>query len=430
MSENKQPIDECEEKLDHNQSQSGADRAESNGIGGGLVGIAIGGLLGRRVGGIFGAVVGATAGGLIGKGTAVYVNRTVKSIENAANSVSETVNHNVNSVGTALKDTIEEVKPSVISVVDAVKNTVDEVKPSVVCTANNVAEGVNYSINGVHNVVDTVKDTVDRVKPSVISVVDTVKDTIEEIKLSVDSDENKTKDTENQVNSYDNDNRELDEESLVTEPPLTTQATKLENKNIQPTPEKLETDRQETAQQFEPEKPQGVQFQIGKIPTLIGAVIGAVAFISLGSISGFSPKQNYEVITSMQSGIAKVPVSDQSLTSIAEIADGWIFIGNINNTSTPAFFRKSLVKGSQSTDSPIVPSVGTIVTVNVEPGLILRENVPQKPNFSYKEQKVLDVVYPTEKLKILDVELIASPQVTKPMTSVWAKIYRCGSGCY
>ncbi|NJM20313.1 MAG: DUF1664 domain-containing protein [Richelia sp. RM1_1_1] len=391
MSENKQPIDECEEKPDHNQPQSAAHRAEPNGIGGGLVGVAIGGLLGRRIGGVFGAVVGATAGGLVGKGTAVRVNRTVKSIENAANSVSETVNHNVNSIGTVLKETIKEVKPSVISVVDTVKDTVDEVKPSVI------------------GVVDT--------------VVNTVKDTIEEIKFSVDSNHEATKDTENQVNSCDNDNSELYEKSVGTEPPLTTQATKLENKNIQPTPEKLETDGQEIAQQFEPEKPQRIQFQIGIIPTLVGAIIGAVAFISLGSISGFSPKENYEVIT------LKQPTSDQSLTPTREIADGWIFIGNINNTSTPGFSGKSLVKGSQSTDSPIIPSRGAIVTVNVEPGLTLRENVPQKPNFSYKEQKVLDVVYPTEKLKILDVELIASPQVTKPITSVWAKVYRCGSDC-
>ncbi|MBE9212281.1 hypothetical protein IQ247_06085 [Plectonema cf. radiosum LEGE 06105] len=426
MSENKQPIDECEEKPDHNQA--GADRTGSSGIGGGLVGVAIGGLLGRRVGGIFGAVVGATAGGLVGRGTAVCVNRTVKSIENAANSVSETVNHNVNSVGTVLKDTIQEIKPSVISVLDAVKDTVDEVKPSVVGTANNVAEGVNYSIHGVNNVVDTVKDTVDEVKPSVIDVVDTVvntvKDTIEEIKLSVDSDEDTTKDTENQAKSCDRDNSDLDQKSVVTEPPLTTQATKLENKNIQPTPEELETDNQKTAQQFEPEKPQRIEFQIGKIPTLIGAIIGAVAFISLGSISGFSPKENYEVITLRQ------PASNQSLTSTGEIADGWIFIGNINNTSTPAFSGKSLVKGSQSTDSPIVPSVGTIVTVNVEPGLTLRENVPQKPNFSYQEQKVLDVLQPPEKLKILKVEFITSSRTTKPVTSVWAKVYRCGSGCY
>jgi hypothetical protein len=59
--------------------------------------------------------------------------------------------------------------------------------------------------------------------------------------------------------------------------------------------------------------------------------------------------------------------------------------------------------------------------------LILRDDAPQKPNFSYKEQKVLDILKPKEKLKILQVEFITSPRASKAFTPVWAKVYRCGS---
>ena len=523
MSENKQPCDTSEQNTEQNTDRPIAILTDS-GIGGGIAGAAIGGLLGHRVGGVFGAVVGATAGGLVGNGTAVRVNRVVESIENSANTVSDTVNHNVNSVGTALRDTIEEVKPfvgtantvaqkvsyginNVNSVVDTLKDTVVEVKPSVVGTASTVAQGISDSVNSINSVVKTLKDTVDEVKPSVVNAVDTVvntvKDTIEQIKPPANSDEeiiedrdpvipalttpahpefeiqstvdtvkdnieekppaNSDRDLIEDVDIWANlweDNSELDES--VTIPPLTTPAhpefeiqstvdTVKDNiQEIKPTnsDEEIREDTdnnqlnqespviqtplttsahpeleiQSTPQEVETNpQPQRIQFIKGISP-IIGAVIGAVAFVSLGSISGFSPIQNSR-LTSTRSRTA-IPASDPSASTPA---DGWIFIGNINKTSTPAF-GKPLIEGSQSTDSSVVPSVGALVTVRFEPGVTLRDNVPQKPNFSYKEQKALDVVKPPEKLKILQVESIAPPQATK-FTSVWAKVDRCGGDC-
>ena len=563
MSENKQPCDTSEQNTDRPIAI-----LTDSGIGGGIAGAAIGGLLGHRVGGVFGAVVGATAGGLVGNGTAVRVNRVVESLENTANSVSDTVNHNVNSVGTALKDTIEEVKPfvgtantvaqkvsyginNVNSVVDTLRDTVVEVKPSVVGTAHTVAQGISDSVNSINSVVKTLKDTVDEVKPSVVNA---VKDTIEQIKPPANSDEEIREDRDPVIPALTNqahpvntieekpsgcdrdiedadiwvnlweDSSELNEsvvvpaltnqahpvntieekpsgcdrdiedadiwvnlwedsselnESVVV-PALTNQAhpvntieekpsvcdreedtdiwakwedsselnesviipdltTQAHPENIQSTTEEIETTQQETVVipalttpahpeniQSTPEvetnpRSQRIKFIKGISP-IIGAVIGAVAFVSLGSISGFSPIQNSR-LTSTRSRTA-IPASDPSASTPA---DGWIFIGNINKTSTPAF-GKPLIEGSQSTDSSVVPSVGALVTVRFEPGVTLRDNVPQKPNFSYKEQKALDVVKPAEKLKILQVESIAPPQATK-FTSVWAKVDRCGGDC-
>ncbi|MGB3653104.1 MAG: hypothetical protein WBA41_18050 [Rivularia sp. (in: cyanobacteria)] len=618
MSENKQPCDTCEHNPEYNP-QPNTDRPiailTDSGIGGGLAGAAIGGLLGHRVGGVFGAVVGATAGGLVGNGTAVRINRVVESIENSANTVSDTVNHNVNSVGTALKDTIEEVKPfvgtantvaqgvnygisNVNSVVDTLRDTVVEVKPSFVGTAYTVAQGISSSVNSINSVVNTLKDTVDEVKPSVVNVVDTVvntvKDTIEQIKPPANSDEeiiedsdpvapalttpthpesdniqstvntvkdnieeikpstkcdrdiedadtgvnlwednseldqsvvtpalttpahpefeiqstvntvkdnieeikptkcdrdiedtdigvnlwednselddvviplttpahleniqsvNTVKDNIEEINLSANsdrdsiadaENSQLHQESLVIETPLTTPAHP-EFENIQSTTE-VETTQQEMVipalttpahpvnnivqselkNKSTPEvetnpRSQRIEFIKGISP-IVGAVIGAVAFISLGSISGFSPIPNSR-LTSARSRTA-IPASEPSASTPA---DGWIFIGNINKTSPAS--GKPLLKGSQSTDSSVVPSVGALVTVNFDPGVTLRDNAPQKPNYSYKEQKALDVVKPAEKLKILQVELIPSPQTNKSVTSVWAKVDRCGKNC-
>ncbi len=535
MSENKQPCDTCEQNTDRPIAI-----LTDSGIGGGLAGAAIGGLLGHRVGGVFGAVVGATAGGLVGNGTAVRVNRVVESIENSANSVSDTVNHNVNSLGTALKDTIEEVKPfvgtvntvaqgvnysinNVNSVVDTLRDTVAEVKPSVVGTASTLAQGISYSVNSINSVVNTLKDTVDEVKPSVVNAVDTVvntvKDTIEQIKPPANSDEeiiedpdsvvpalttpahpefeniqtvNTVKDTIEEIKPANSDrdiedadiwvnlwedNSELDESVVV--PALTNQAHPVNTIEEKPSvcdrdiedadiwvnlwednseldesvviplttpahPVNIQSTTQETAEdesvvipalttqahpaniQSTPEevetnpRSQRIEFIKGISP-IIGAVIGAVAFVSLGSISGFSPIQNSR-LTSTRSRTA-IPASEPSASTPA---DGWIFIGNINKNSPAS--GKPLVKDLQSTDSSVVPSVGALVTVTFEPGVTLRDNVPQKPNFSYKEQKALDVVKPTEKLKIVQVEFIPSPQATK-FTSVWAKVDRCGQDC-
>jgi hypothetical protein len=47
---------------------------------------------------------------------------------------------------------------------------------------------------------------------------------------------------------------------------------------------------------------------------------------------------------------------------------------------------KPLIKGSQYTNSAVVPSVESIVTVTVKPGVRLRKNKPNAAKFSYKEE--------------------------------------------
>jgi hypothetical protein len=68
---------------------------------------------------------------------------------------------------------------------------------------------------------------------------------------------------------------------------------------------------------------------------------------------------------------------------------------------------KPFIKGSQYTNCSVVPSVGSIVTVTVKPGVKLRKNKPSSAKFNYKEE-ALAVLKPQEKLKILKVEFITS----------------------
>ncbi len=160
------------------------------------------------------------------------------------------------------------------------------------------------------------------------------------------------------------------------------------------------------------------------------------------SQSNLGTKSPQLAATSLQSNLGtkslqvatKSPQSNQSLsprpkTTPNTIADGWIFIGNINKASDSAVVGKSLIKGSQFIDSPVVPSVGSIVTVTVRSGVMLRKNRPQKPNFNPKEQKALAIVKRREKLKILKVESVTPSNTPQPNTKVWAKVHRCGRAC-
>ncbi len=317
-----------------------------------------------------------------------------------------------------------------IQSVDTVKDNIEEIKPSTNSDRDSMADAENSQLHQESLVIETPLTTPEH-PVNIQSTVNTVKDNIQEIKQP--NSDRDIEDTDIWVNLWE-ENSHLDESAII---PLTTPA---HPENIQSTTEEIETTQQETVvipDLTTPAHPENIQSTTEEIETnprsqkiqflkgispIVGAVIGAVAFVSLGSISGFSPIPNSR-LTSTRSRTA-IPASEPSASTPA---DGWIFMGNINKTSTPAF-GKPLVEGSQSTDSSVVPSVGALVTVSFKPGVTLRDNVPQKPNFSYKEQKALDVVKPTEKLKILQVEFIA-PQVTKSVTSVWAKVDRCGKDC-
>ncbi|MBW4446942.1 MAG: hypothetical protein KME38_08700 [Spirirestis rafaelensis WJT71-NPBG6] len=473
MSDNKQPVNMHDQNTDRITKQHLAHRG-GTGIGGGLVGAAIGGLLGRKVGGTFGCVVGIAAGALVGKGTAQRVNRaisTIESVADAAKSVTEAVNDSVSGIGNALKDTVEEVKPSVVSVVNTVKDTVDEVKPSVVGVANSVAEAVKQTLNSVeealkdtleqvtaNSVEEAVKDTAEEVtansvqeavkdtaeEVTVNSVQEAVKDTAEEVKPSQTSVE-AVKDIE-QVDLFNNHNSKLDE-PLVTVQPLKsseelffnnavnqklnylqpynnfpdTDGKGIEYNNIQQRQEEFPHYQQETA--YQP-KPQKITLQSDKIQTITAIIVGAVTLSFMGLSLGFSPKEKFLVTQALDFNQSISPTVE---TKPETVNQGWIFLGNINNASDSRLIGKPLIKNSQYTNSPVVPSVGSIVTVTVKPGLKLRKNKPNAAKFNYKE-KPLAVLKPQEKLKVLKVEFITSNS-TPLAKKVWAKVDRCNTAC-
>jgi hypothetical protein len=512
MTNNKQSVDQYEEKDKYITRQGKAHQA-STGIGGGLVGAAIGGLLGRRVGGVFGAVVGTVAGAFVGKATAQSVNRTVESVVDAAKSVAEGVNQTVNGVGNALKDTVEEVKPSVVGLVDAVKDTVEEAKPSLVGAAKSVAEGVNDTVNGVNGVGNALKGTVEEVKPSVVGLVDVVKDTVEEAKPSlvgaaksvaevvnqtVNGLGNALKDTVEEVEPSviseqdavqsaleefkpfvvdvednaqaapeqfepsDNPNSKLHEEQLIgrqrgklnQEHPLSKDDNQQARENLkssQPSKNHQEIDiksihdikiqpRQEEFTDNHPKFTQGIkkptiQLESKKVTNFVGIIVGTVSVILMGLALEFSPKQKQNLLETkspkpnLETKLIEshLSISPTRKATPKPTANGWIFLGNINNSSAKAWVRKSLIKGSQSIDSPVVPSVGSIVTITAKTGVMLRKNRPQKPKFNPKEQKALGSLKPREKIKILKVESITPFNTTQPTTKVWAQVHRCGS---
>ncbi|MBD0261746.1 MAG: hypothetical protein ICV78_03180 [Tolypothrix sp. Co-bin9] len=459
MSDNKQPVNMHDQNTDRITKQHVAHRG-GTGIGGGLVGAAIGGLLGRKVGGAFGCVVGIAAGALVGKGTAQRINRAISSIESvtdAAKSVTEAVNESVSGIGNALKDTVEEVKPSVVSVVNAVKDTVeevkpsvvgvvntvkdtvDEVKPSVVGSSNNVADAVKQTVNSVQQLV---KDTLEQVAAN--SVEEAVKDTAEEVKPCETSVE-AVKDIE-QVELFNNHNSKLDE-PLVTVQPLKsskelffdnavnqklnylegynnlpdTDGKGIEYNNIQQRQEEFPHNQQETAYQPKAEK---ITLQSDKIQTITAIIVGAVTLSFMGLSLGFSPKEKFLGTQALNFNQSISPTVE---TKPETVNQGWIFLGNINNTSDSTLIGKPLIKGSQYTNYPVVPSVGSIVTVTVKPGVRLRKNKPNAAKFNYKE-KPLAVLKPQEKLKILKVEFLTSNS-TPLAKKVWAKVDRCDTAC-
>jgi SpoU rRNA methylase family enzyme len=442
MSDRKQPV-ECQEKANCPGGKQGIAYRASTGIGGGIVGAAIGGLLGRRVGGSVGGVVGAVAGALVGRGTAQRVNATVEGVVGAAKTVADAVHHSVSGVGDALKDTVEQVTPSVIGVVDTVKDTVEQVKPSVIGVVDTVKDTVDQVKPSVIGVVDTVKDTVEQVKPSVVSAVDTVKDTVEQVKPSVvdaaknvaevinfsGNTENATyddriepPDSSYSVNNEDNTPNETGEQ---VNPSTVYQVDTVKDLLEDFWDSKVNTS--DVVEETLPETKKTKQFaEVGKF--LIGA--GVIALV--GTILSLIPKQNLFAMKLQE------PVrveSNQSIKRVsaaipsaqlrkASIPNGWIFLGNVDNNPGAVSVGKPLSKDLQSTDSRVVPAAGAIVTVTVKPGVTLRQNRPQLPNFNYQEQKAISILKPQQKLKVLKVEFIPNPN-TAQTTRVWAQVSKC-----
>jgi hypothetical protein len=491
MSDNKQPVNMHDQNTDriikqHVAHQGG--RGIGGGLVGaaigGLLGRKVGGAFGCVVGIAAGALVGKGTAQRINRAI-----NSIESVADAAKSVTEAVNESVSDIGNALKDTVEEVKPSVLSVVNAVKDTVEEVKPSVVGVvnavkdtveevkpsvvgvANNVAEAVKQTVNSVeealkdtleqvtaNNVEEAVKDTVEQVtansveeavkdtfeQVTVNTVDEAVKDTVEQVKPSETSVE-AVKDIE-QVELFNNHNSKLDE-PLVTVQPLKsseelffdnavnqklnylqpynnfpdTDVKGIEYNNIQQSQEEFQHEQQETAYQPKAEK---ITLQSDKIQTITAILVGAVTLSFMGLSLGFSPKEKF---LGTQALDFNKSISQTVETKPETVNQGWIFLGNINNASDSRLIGKPLIKNSQYTNSPVVPSVGSIVTVTVKPGLRLRKNKPNAAKFNYKE-KPLAVLKPQEKLKVLKVEFISSNS-TPLAKKVWAKVDRCNTAC-
>lgn len=110
---------------------------------------------------------------------------------------------------------------------------------------------------------------------------------------------------------------------------------------------------------------------------------------------------------------------------------GWIRIGIVNNTSSSLSFVDRLLQTSDSRsapsiDSPVVPSIGAVVTVKNP--VNLRKNRPETRHRSNWPQKV-GLLKPEEKLIILKVQRLVNTDFNSFRIEVWAQVGRCKGAC-
>ena len=320
----------------------------------------------------------------------------------------------MNGVGNATKDIAEEVNPSVIVVKNATKATTEEVKPS---------DNHNNKLYEERLVGGNLRRA-----------------SQEHLQLSNDVKQQAPQRFEDSQESKNL--KEIDIRAI-------------EYKNIQQRQEKFQRNQQETALYL---KQQRSPLRAEKIQKLTGILLGAATISLIGVVWEFTSRKNLLAIKSPESNLIiksaqlatksptfnlekkspqlarKSSTSNQSLKPVPKttpktIADGWIFLGDINKNSASGLPGKPLIKGSEYINSGVVPSIGSVVTVSVRPGVMMRKNRPQAPNFNPKEQKALAIIKPREKLKILKVEAITPSTTTRSATKVWAQVDRCGSSC-
>lgn len=114
--------------------------------------------------------------------------------------------------------------------------------------------------------------------------------------------------------------------------------------------------------------------------------------------------------------------STRNLTPI-----GWIRIGVVSNISGSLSAGEKLLQSSNprlasSIDTPVVPSIGAVVTVNNP--VNLREKRPQ----TYLPD-TLGLLKPGEKLIILKVKPLVIHDPNLPRMEVWAEVGRCDHTC-
>ncbi len=123
---------------------------------------------------------------------------------------------------------------------------------------------------------------------------------------------------------------------------------------------------------------------------------------------------------------------NKALSSIQNVTPiGWIRIGIINNTSSNLSFVQPLLQSSDdrsapSIDSPVVPSIGAVVTVKNP--VNLRKTRPQEYHNSDLPQKV-GLLKPEEKLIILKVQRLINTDFNSFRIEVWAQVGRCKAAC-
>lgn len=381
--------------------------------------------------------------------------------EDATKATPEAVNHTTNDVGNTLKDTINQVRQSVINVEETAKHTDEEVKLS--GNYNKIDEQlITDHLPRSSNEHPLSDDFISShcpqyenstppavllpapLLPTHLLATYTREDFLSE-ELGVEFKKNSK--LSDEVDIEPDISEQVEQNLNYLQPPhsfqeidikelKTFQETDLKEigyKDNQQKEKEFQHSQQETIQQISQAT---IQPQTEKNQKATGIIVGSLILTLIGVSFGLSQKQN-SLVLKKSSASSQIPSTRERTPqrtperNVETMTNGWIFIGNINKASDSELVGKPLTKNSRSTNSPVVPSVGSIVTVNVQPGVTLRNNRPQAPNFSPQKQKALAVVKPQEKLKILKVELIKSPTTTQSSikTKVWAKVYRCGNAC-
>lgn len=129
--------------------------------------------------------------------------------------------------------------------------------------------------------------------------------------------------------------------------------------------------------------------------------------------------------------LLKMPSFEPNLTSnsIQNITTpiGWIRLGIVNNASSRLFVGERLIQSSEphlapSIDSPVVPSIGSVVAVKNKVNL-------RKDRLKTSMPELLTKLQPGEKLVIVKLEPLVIHNANLPQKEVWAQVGRCDNRC-
>ena len=180
--------------------------------------------------------------------------------------------------------------------------------------------------------------------------------------------------------------------------------------------------RDEDIARIEEQIPQSRRSEIysTEIPKISGGGIAAIVIFAIVFISAMN---NQEKPSSRLPSLASNKIESSVGKTNSENFDGWIFIGQVQNSSYSSTVKKPLISGSKSIDLPVVPLKGNKATVTKR--VSLRQNRPQAPNFNHEEAQLLGTIEKGEKVIILDTFVVPGNSIT----TVWAKIRKCDVAC-